>query len=82
MIKISKSSINFYKKNGYLIIKKLISKKNVNKINLRLSLLEKKQKNKGRGLSDPGVKKSLIYSLHKDKELNKVIFEKEWFKNI
>lgn len=82
MNEISKKSINFYKENGYLIVKNLISKKDIVKINSRLLILEKNQNKTGRGLSEPGIKKSLIHSLHKDRELKKIIFEKEWYKNI
>ena len=33
-------------------------------------------------MSEPGVKKSLIHSLHKDIILKKIIFEKQWYRNI
>ncbi len=70
-----------FKKNGYVLVRNLLDKKELKSISTRLKFLEKKQK-KGRGLSEPGTKKSLIHSLHKDDKLKKIIEEKNWFKNI
>ena len=59
----------FYNNNGFLLVKNLINYGDIKKIKKRLGLLSRKQKD-GRGLSEPGLKKSLIHSLHKDKYLN------------
>ena len=78
---LNKSQINFYKQNGYIIIKNVITKTELQTIKNKLGILEKKQKNNNfRGLSEPGVSKSLIHSLHKEKLFNKIIFEKDWYK--
>ena len=78
---IKKENILEYKKKGYLLINRLIDRKELKKISARLRYLEKKQKD-GRGLSEPGTKKSLVHSLHKDIILKKIIEEKKWFKDI
>lgn len=78
---LKKKDILEFKKKGYLLVNKLINKKELNKISSRLNYLKKKQKD-GRGLSEPGTKKSLVHSLHKDKILKKIIEEKKWFKDI
>lgn len=75
---VSNSKIKFYKKYGYLILRNVLSKKEIAIINKRLNFLEKSQKD-GRGLSEPGLKKSLIYSLHKDKVFINIIENKKWF---
>tara|TARA_B100001057_G_scaffold497905_1_gene603358 strand:+ start:2363 stop:3145 length:783 start_codon:yes stop_codon:yes gene_type:complete len=80
-MKINKSDLKFFEKNGYLVINNLISKKELGQISNRLKELEKKQKD-GRGLNEPGTKKSLVHSLHKDQKLKKIIEEKKWFKKI
>ena len=82
MKKISKSSINFYKKNGYLILKKKISEKDIDKISSRLSFFRKETKKSWPWFVRTGSKKSLIHSLHKDIILKKIIFEKQWYRNI
>ena len=63
---LTKKDLNFYQKNGYLIVKNFLSKKEAISAKKRLKTLEKTQKD-GRGLSEPGIKKSLIHSLHRDK---------------
>lgn len=77
---ITKSKINFFKKNGFLILKNVLNKKEIDKAKNRLKFLEKKQKD-GRGLSEPGYKKALIHSLHKDEKFNKIIEKKKWYQN-
>lgn len=82
-LELNKSQINFYKKNGYIVIKNVITKTELRVIKNKLKLLEKKQKKSNfRGLSEPGVSKSLIHSLHKKKFFNEKIFEKNWYKRI
>ena len=63
---LTRKDLKFYHKNGYLIVKNFLSKKETILAKKRLEKLEKIQKD-GRGLSEPGLKKSLIHSLHKDK---------------
>ena len=75
---VSNSKIKFYKEHGYLILRNVLSKKEIAIINKRLNFLEKSQKD-GRGLSEPGLKKSLIHSLHKDKVFINTIENKKWF---
>ena len=74
-------NIKFYNKNGFLLVKNLIKNNDIKKIKKRLKLLSRYQKN-GRGLSEPGLKKSLLHSLHHDNYLKKLIEQKNWFKNI
>ena len=62
---LTKKDLNFYHKNGYLIVKNFLSIKETILAKKRLRILEKTQKD-GRGLSEPGIKKALIHSLHKD----------------
>ena len=78
---LKKDKIIEFKKKGYLLVNKLINKKELKLISSRLKYLAKKQKD-GRGLSEPGTKKSLVHSLHRDKILKKIIEEKKWFKDI
>ena len=78
-MKLKKNNYNSYKKDGYVLIDNLINKHDLNIISKRLKYLERKQKD-GRGLSEPGTKKSLIHSLHKDKLLKNIIEQKNWFK--
>ena len=77
--KLNKRSIEYFRRNGFLILRKVLKKKDLDLINKRLKFLEKKQKN-GRGLSEPGIKKSLIHSLKNDEVLYPIIEEKNWFK--
>ena len=77
--KINKKKIDFFNRNGFLILRNILKKKDLVLINKRLKFLEKKQKD-GRGLSEPGIKKSLIHSLRNDKILYPIIEEKIWFK--
>ena len=42
---LNKSQINFYKQNGYIIIKNVITKTELQTIKNKLGILEKKQKN-------------------------------------
>ena len=71
----------YYKKNGFILFENLLKKKDIIFLKKRLNYLEKNQK-KGRGLSEPGVRKSLIHSVHKDEILKNLIEKKEWFQNI
>lgn len=73
--KINERKIDFFKKNGFLIIKNIFKKKDLNLIKKRLNFLGKKQKNALSGLSEPGVEKSLIHSLHKDRVFNQIILK-------
>ncbi len=77
---INKSHIKHFNKYGYVIIRNVLQKKDINIINKRLEFLAKKQKD-GRGLSEPGFKKALIHSLHKDKVFERVIEKKRWFQS-
>ena len=65
-------NIKSYNKNGFLLVKNLIKNNDIKKIKKRLKLLSRYQKN-GRGLSEPGLKKSLLHSLHHDNYLKKLI---------
>lgn len=76
------SKIKFYKKNGFLIIKNILNNKDLKTISSRLNNLIQSQKKNGRGLEEPGVDKSLLYNLHKDKVLKKLIEDKKWFNQI
>jgi len=81
MMNISNSQIKFYKKNGYLIVKNIINKKEVKILKTKLEALEKKNLSKKiRGTFEPGVKKSLIHNLHKIREFNKIIVNKTYTK--
>ena len=73
------NSFLFFKENGYLILKNVLKKSEIIEINKILKTLEKKQKNNGRGLSEPGIKKSLVHSLHKENKIKKLVFEKKWY---
>ena len=68
----------FYKKNGYLIIKNVLNNRDILSISKRLNYLARKQ-SQGRGLQEPGVKKSLVHSLHKDKVIIEKIEKAKWF---
>ena len=46
MMNISNSQIKFYKKNGYLIVKNIINKKEVKILKTKLEALEKKNLSK------------------------------------
>ena len=81
MMNISNSQIKFFKKNGYLIVKNIIKKKEVKILKTKLEALEKKNFSKKiRGTYEPGVKKSLIHDLHKRKEFIKIIISKTYTK--
>ena len=71
-MKLNNNNLKIFNKNGYILFNNLISKKDLKNISNRLSHLSKKQKD-GRGLSEPGTKKSLIHSVHKDEILKKII---------
>ena len=77
--KLNKGSIEYFRRNGFLILRNVLKKKDLDLINKRLKFLEKKQKN-ARGLNEPGIKKSLIHSLKNDEVLYPIIEEKNWFK--
>ena len=74
--KINKKKIDFFKRNGFLILRNILKKSDLALIDKRLKFLENKQKD-GRGLSEPGIRKSLIHSLGNDKILYPII---EWNK--
>ena len=78
---ITKKQLKFFENKGFLLINNVLKKNDFLLINKTLSLLEKKQPN-GRGTSEPGVDKSLIHSIHKEKELILSIEKNEWFQNI
>ena len=73
---------NFYNKNGYLIYNNLLSNVEIKKISNKLNKLKIKQKKITRGLSEPGVNTSLLYNLHKDRILKKIIEENKNFKKV
>jgi len=79
--KISQKQLNFFKDKGYLLINNVLKNGDFLQINKTLKKLEKKQPN-SRGTSEPGVNKSLIHSIHKEKELILKIENNEWFQNI
>ena len=74
----SSTEVNFFKKNGYILLKNLINSNDLKKIKNELGSLSKSQPD-SRGLNEPGVKKSLIHSIHKSKLLKQVIENKKWF---
>ncbi len=78
---LTRKDLKFYHKNGYLIVKNFLSKKETILAKKRLEKLEKIQKD-GRGLSEPGLKKSLIHSLHKDKFFKNLIEDKKNFQSL
>jgi len=78
-MKIPQKHIKFYKKNGYLILANVLSKKEINILSKKLDQLESTQKNDRQGLAEPGVKKSLIHSLHKEKIIYNYCESKDWF---
>ena len=80
-MKLSNKQVKHYQDNGYLILRNAIRKNEINIIIKRLTYLTKSQKD-GRGLSEPGITKSLVHSLHLDKELKKIIENKPWFQNV
>ena len=80
-VKLNKNNLRVFNKNGYILFKNLISKKDLKIISNRLKNISKKQED-GRGLSEPGTKKSLIHSIHKDRVLEKTIQKKIWFNEI
>lgn len=75
-------NLKFYEKNGYLILNNVISKKNLKLISKELEQEALKQKNNNaKGLSEPGVKKSLVHSLHLNPKIKKICEEQDWFQN-
>jgi len=80
-VNIKKLNTKSYNKNGFLLFNDLINNNDIRKIKKRLNFLSQSQKD-GRGLSEPGLKKSLIHSLHNDNFLKKLLEEKVWFQNI
>ena len=54
----------------------------IKKISNKLNKLKIKQKKITRGLSEPGVNTSLLYNLHKDRILKKIIEENKNFKKV
>ena len=78
--KLKNNQIKFYKKYGYLIVKNVLNNVEVTDINRILKLLEKKQP-VARGITEPGIKKSLIHSIHKNKSFIKKIEKKNWFQS-
>ncbi len=75
---ISKKDLKSFEKSGYLLVNNVLKNNELQDIRKVLKKLEKIQKS-SRGVTEPGVKKSLIHSLHKEKGLNKIIEEKNWF---
>lgn len=80
-MKLKKNIFKEFQRQGYVLFKNLINKKDLSLISKRLNFLIKNQKD-GRGLSEPGTKKSLVHSLHKDKILQELIQNQNWFKKI
>ena len=78
---ISKENLKFFEKNGYLLINNVLNNQDFSVIYRTLKKLEKKQP-VGRGVSEPGIKKSLVHSLHKEKDLISLIEKSEWFQKI
>jgi ectoine hydroxylase-related dioxygenase (phytanoyl-CoA dioxygenase family) len=78
--KITNNQIKFYNKYGYLIVKNVLNNKEVNNINKILKSLEKQQP-VARGVTEPGIKKSLIHSIHKNKDFIEKIEKKNWFQS-
>ena len=72
----------FYNKNGYYILNDFLSNQEIKKISNKLNYLKLIQKKVRRGLSEPGVDTSLLYNLHKDKLLKKIIEENKNYKKI
>ncbi len=80
-MKITNQSILFFRKKGYLLVNNVLKNSDLNSVDKVLKSLEKKQPS-SRGVSEPGVKKSLIHSLHKEKFLKQIIENTEWFQEI
>ena len=78
---ITKKNLYFFEKNGYLLVRNILKNSDFKVINKVLKNLEKSQPH-GRGLSEPGIKKSLLHSLHKDRKLIENIEQKKWFQEI
>ena len=75
-----KKQINFYKKNGYLILENVLSKSDLKKCSSRIEKLARDQKKENRrGLFEPGISKSLLHSIHKDPIIKSICEDKEWF---
>lgn len=80
MIDINKQ-INFYNKNGYLIVENVLSKKQIEICSKRLEYIAKKQSKENKlGLKEPGIKKSLLHSIHKDKIIKSICENSNWFR--
>jgi len=79
-MKLNKTMLRNFNKDGFVLIKNLIKKNDLKSISKRLLHLSKSQKD-GRGLSEPGTKKSLVHSIHNDIILNKII-KKNWYNDI
>ncbi len=71
------NKVNFFKKNGYVVVKNLLNKKEIKKIEKTLQRLEVKQKH-SQGLFEPGVKKSLIHSLNSQTDIDFIKQKKEY----
>lgn len=78
--KLTNNQIKFYNKYGYLIVKNVLNNAEVDDINKILKHLEKKQPD-ARGVTEPGIKKSLIHSMHKNKGFIEKIEKKNWFQS-
>jgi ectoine hydroxylase len=79
-MKIEEEKISFYKKNGYLILNGVLKKKDLIICKERLEQLVHKQKKEiNKGLSEPGVEKSLLHSLHKDPIIKSICEDTLWF---
>ena len=79
-MKLNKTILRNFNKDGFVLIKNLIKKNDLKSISKRLLHLSKSQKD-GRGLSEPGTKKSLVHSIHNDIIFNKII-KKNWYNDI
>lgn len=77
---IDKKKINFYRKNGYLILENVLDKNDLKMCSKRIEKLANDQKKEQRrGLSEPGINKSLLHSLHKDPIIKSICENKKWF---
>ena len=79
-MKIKQREVNFYRNNGYLILSGVLKKKDLEICGKRLeklAIIQKKEKSAG--LSEPGVAKSLVHSVHKDKIIKSICESATWF---
>lgn len=76
-----KYHIDFFNKNGFVLINNILEKKKILEIEKILYQLKRSQDD-GRGLSEPGIKKSLIHSIHKIPRLIEIVENNYWFKEI